>query len=273
MVDNPHSKHVYVVCGPSMMCATALLNPNAFPNYMEKEANVVARRFAIVLHNIDSLSINIDKATENFYTDLKRNWQMYIQACNRKPDIESIAEHLGLEYLSSMHSFLYELKAFLDVYAKLICMLISNTEETKTKLTFSKANIEGTPLSGGKLVRWINNCSLKTVPKQRKLTKQIISSSKEWITPAVKLRDDIAHYRELPGLQHMCVSVTNGPTKISMSDISQPKMKNGQALDEYARSLSINLGQFVTRTLLLLPHVQTQLLEPWDRAAAKYLGK
>lgn len=237
-----------------MIRATTLLNNNNFPDTAKYAAGMAANRLAVMLHNIDLLNSSIDNAAEDFYVHLKRNWQGYVRACKQKPDIEFIAYSDGLEYISSMHSILYEFKAFLDLYAQLVCRLIKPTGSTKG---FSRATIKGVSLSGGGFANWIDSsCSVNDVPNQSELTKQIIHASSEWITDVVDLRDIIVHRRDLPDLRHMRVSISHGPTEISISDILQPEMQDGQALYKYAQLLADKLCKFVGNTISLLPNVK-----------------
>jgi hypothetical protein len=256
-----------IISSPPMVCATALLNANAFPQAAQLEAAWAARRFALFLHNTAALTGEIDKAAAAFLAHLKRNWSPYVSAVRRRPELDCIAYSDGLQYLSCMHSGLYEFKAFLDLYTRLLGKLIAPDGSPPN---FSRGKVDRVELSGGRVVNWISNLSTKTLPQKTALSDRIATASRDWITPAVTFRDTLGHFRDLPGLRHMSVSLTHGPTSIALSDISRPEMPNGRGLDEYASTLCTRLGEFVAATIRLAPLVNETLLEPWDRAA-RYL--
>ena len=256
-----------VVCSAPTVCATALLNTNAFPKAAETEATFAARRLAVLLRNASDVSVQIEKDASSFFFHLKPNWHSYVADVRARSDLEFIAYADGLGYISSIHSVLYELKAFLDLYTRLVCKLIAPDRGAPG---FNKGKCGGVEISGGRLVNWIAGCSLEAVPHQTELGERIAAASRDWITAAVDFRDALGHFRDLPGFRHMRVSVSRGPQTISLSDILRPEMPDGRTLDEYADTVARNLCSFVAATIPLVPQVNASLLEPWERAS-KYL--
>lgn len=252
-----------------MVCATALLNANAFPEVAHSEATSAARRLAVVLRNAAALSGEIDKAAAAFLTHLQRNWAAYVSAARRQPELQHIAYSDGLHYVSAMHSILYEFKAFLDLYTRLLGKLIT---PGGAPTGFNKDKVDGVELSGGRVVKWIGAQPARKLPHKAALRDKIVTASRDWITPAVRFRDTLGHFRDLPGFRHMRVPLTNGPESIALSDILRPEMPDGKGLDEYALTLYNQLGEFVAATVRLAPLVNEGLLEPWDRAA-RYLNE
>ena len=66
-----------VICSPPFVCATAHLKPNAFPETAKSEAEVAARRLAVLLRDGAALGGEIDKAAAAFLAHLQRNWTPY----------------------------------------------------------------------------------------------------------------------------------------------------------------------------------------------------
>lgn len=258
-----------IISSPPMVCATALLNANAFPQAAQLEATSAARRLAVFLHNTAALSGEIDKAAAAFLAHLQRNWSPYVSAVRGRPELDCVAYSDGLQYLSCMHSGLYEFKAFLDLYTRLLGKLIA-PDGPPPPPKFNRGKVDGVELSGGRVVNWISGLSTRKLPHKATLSDRITTASRDWITPAVNFRDTLGHFRDLPGFRHMCVSLTHGPTSITLSDILGPEMPDGRGLDEYASTLCTRLGEFVATTIRLAPLVNETLLESWDRAA-RYL--
>lgn len=249
-----------------MVCASALLNPNAFPQTARPEAVFAERRLALVLWNANDVRDQIQKGAGAFLANLRRDWQQCRAAAHSRPDLALIALADGLGYLSAAHSVFYELKAFLDLYARLICKLIAAGVGPPG---FNKGKVDGTEIAGGRFVNWIRGCSSETVPHRIELAEHIAKSSRDWITTAVSYRDALGHFRDIPGFRHMRVPVSKGPAAISLMDVLPPEMPDAQRLDEYAQTLSHELCRFVAATIPLVPQVETSLLEPWERAAKR----
>ena len=258
-----------IICSPPFVCATALLNANAFPATVKPEADVAARRLAVLLRNAAGLAGEIDRAAAAFLAHLQRNWVPYISAARSRPELDHIAYPDGLHYTSSLHSVLYEFKAFLDLYTRLFCKLITPQGGLAG---FNKDKIDGIELSGGRVAKWIKAQPTRRLPDKAVLADLVIAASREWITPAVRFRDTLGHFRDIPGFRHMHVSLTHGPESITVSDIVRPAMPDGSRLDQYSTELCERLGRFVAATIRLVPSVNAQSLEPWDRAA-RYLDE
>src|SRR5690242_8914270 len=120
-----------VVCSPEMECATALLNANAFPERIASEVDYASRRFAVLLHNVADVARSVELQRDDFAVHLARNWSPYRLAADAKfakDGLDLIAFPDGLRYMSAINAVLYELKAFLDLYSRLVSRIVSNDE-------------------------------------------------------------------------------------------------------------------------------------------------
>src|SRR2546429_665631 len=93
-----------IVSSGPMVCALALLNPNAFPQIAKSEATAAARRLAVLLRNGQAVPTEIDRSAVFFLTHLQRNWTSYIAAARSRADLHMVAYSDGLHYMSRMHS-------------------------------------------------------------------------------------------------------------------------------------------------------------------------
>lgn len=256
-----------VVCSPPIVCATAMMNANAFSTALEDEVHSVSRRLAIFLHHVNAMSGELDRSRELFFVHLQRNWQAYVAAVKNRAEVEYVAFSDGIAYLSCLHAVMYEFKAFLDLFARLLCRLVSEGGPPG----FNKGKVAGQELSGGRVINWLSQQRVEVLPNREALISLMHEASANWITLAVGIRDTLGHYRDLPGFRHMRLSVTYGPAVISSSDILAPEMPDGQDLAGYAQQLCNQLCTLVSSALLLLPNVKADLNEPWN-TARRYLS-
>jgi hypothetical protein len=264
----PAESHVsIIVCAPPMVCATAMLNANAVPPTAEAEVHAAAQRLAIFLHHVNTLPLELDIARKDFHVHLQRNWDGYVAAAKTRTDLEYIAFADGLGYLARLHAILYEFKAFLDLFGRLLCRLVSSQPGPPG---FNKGKVAGRDISGGRLINWLSGHSLDCLPNRDALIHGLSTASHEWITGAVEIRNTLGHFRDLPGFRHMRISVSRGPAKISPADILLPEMPDGRDLITYAMQLRSQLCQLASDTLPLVPGVKCELNEKWD-TAMRYL--
>jgi hypothetical protein len=171
--------------------------------------------------------------------------------------------------LSRLHAILYELKAFLDLFTRLICSLVSSQPGPHG---FNKGKVGDRELSGGRLINWLSGRDIETLPNRDSLVNALADASREWITEAVAIRDTLGHLRDLPGFLHMRVPVSVGPAKISPSDIQLPQMADGRDLVTYSAYLRDRLCQLVSEISPLVPGVKAELNEKWG-TAIRYLNE
>lgn len=249
-----------------MVCATALLNGNSVPAAAETAMHATAQRLGIFLHHVKSISLELDRARTDFYKHLKRNWEPYVATANSRSAVsglEYIAFADGLGYLACLHAILYEFKAFLDLYTRLVCCLVSNQPGPHG---FNKGKVDGRELSGGRLINWLSSQNLETLPNRDAIVQILSAASREWITDAVAIRDTLGHLRDLPGLRHMRIPVFHGLPQISPADIQLPEMPDGRDLITYSVFLRDHLCPLVSDVSPLVPGVKTELNEKWSTA-------
>lgn len=268
--DMPAKPHVsIIVCGAPMVCATAMLNPNSVPNDAEAEFQAAASRMAIFLDHVKALPSDLERCQTDFHMHLQRNWGSYVAAVTTRAEIEYIAYTDGLGYVARLHAILYEFKAFLDLFTRLLCRLISSPSPPHG---FNKGKIRGADVSGGRLINWLQGHTIDRLPTRDAMVLALSSATTEWITQAVDIRDTLGHRRDLPGFRHMRIPVSGGPTIVKQADILQPEMPDGRDLESFVTNLRDSLCNLVSDILPLTPRVNPELNEPWHKAKA-YLVK
>ncbi|MGR8951540.1 MAG: hypothetical protein ACU83V_03905 [Gammaproteobacteria bacterium] len=254
----PETKIIFV--SRFMMTATAIFNGNAFPETANKSSLACANRLAIFLYNIDEIKYALRSSYDDFTSQLILHSNDLIGAANSRADLRFVVYSDGLEYLTSFHSALYSLKSFLDVYARLICLLINpHTDAT----TFGAKKIDGKQISGGKFLKWIDGNSPSTYENKEILMNVIICHSSKWITEAVNYRDTLAHYRDIENMVDLRLPLENVKNSIDINSVQLPIFINGEGLDTYLERILTNLGLFLDDTISLLPNVDMKLVSSW----------
>jgi hypothetical protein len=252
-----------------MVCATALMNANAAPASVEIEFKAAAQRLAIFLQHTLLLSNDLAAARQDFYKHLSRNWHLYRAAVQGKPGLEYIAYTDGLGYVARLHSVLYEFKAFLDIFTRMSCKLIAGHSSPNG---FNKGKVGGVEISGGRFIKWLAGHSVDRLSSRDAIVDVLHRASSEWISNAVSLRDALSHYRELPGLRHMCISVSHGSVNLMQDHISWPQLPGGEALPTFTSTLRARLCGLVAELLPLLPGIEAGLNEGWPQAERHLKG-
>ena len=253
-----------IICGSCMIASSSILNPNAFPEDIEKEVRAAVTKLSLFLTAKTDLMRSLEYAREDMYKHLNRNWAPYKQASATRKDAEVVAYSDGLVYMSNFNMFLYELKSFLDIFSPILCRLVSNS--TSSVHGFNKGNVDGRKISGGKLINWVRNLADNSFENKNDLSEILLENSTNWINEAVKYRDDLAHYKGFQDLRHMRISITNGPTALAQENILDPVMPNGKGLVEYSNETCEKMGTFIEEVLKIVPNVKNELNSTWEEA-------
>jgi len=261
--EQPETKIIFA--SRFMQTATGVFNGNAFPGSLDKHATVCANRLALFLFNLERVKYALDTAYDDFSRQLISNSSDLCDAASNRRDLKFVVYSDGLEYHTALHFALYSLKSFLDVYSILMCRSIN--EKTKTT-TFGSKNFEGKKISGGKFLSWINGTSPASYDKKDQLIETVARHSHQWITEAVNYRDTLAHYGDIKDMIDMRLPLDSTKKPIDLRLIEKPVLPGGEKLDRYLESIMCNLGLFLDETIQLLPNVNQELIERWDKCLA-----
>jgi hypothetical protein len=162
--NQPETKIIFV--GRFMMTATAIFNANGFPDIARREVEVCANRFALFLYNSTLMTSAIQTELSEFISALKPYEDDLKRTCKSHPDLRTVAYSDGLLYLNALHSFLYSLKSFLDVFARLVCKLIN---PSATPTTFKSKGVA--------LANWVERSAPNSFPDRLRLKELILVQS------------------------------------------------------------------------------------------------
>ena len=180
--------------------ADSVFNGNAFSGNTEHLLQPIKVRFANFLYHVAQLEKIILEDIEIFSSKLSFIEEM----SEEKARCGVVALYDGVSYQTSLHGIFYSLKSFLDIYSKFI---IKQIDATDTNATFSKGNIDGKRLSGGRFINTIKNISSKKYEHKDELAALIQSCSVEWISEAIVYRDQLAHYNDISGFKDLHVAL------------------------------------------------------------------
>ena len=169
---------VYIVYGETMV-AQSTLNVNAFPNEHHKIVDYASKQLDRFFYSKKRLKSDLNQCANSFFSHLRRNWPSYKKSAQDQKLKQIIFHSESLEYLSSIHFSLYELKSFLDIYAYLVCKSLPSKVKFRS---FSGKKYGNEELSGGKFFNWINKISEKKYPEKNKLIEIFVTNIRDWIT-------------------------------------------------------------------------------------------
>ena len=212
---------------------------------------------ALCLLYLDELKIGVTKAQRDFLMSLEKHQEDGGRGLkNTKNDLKYVAYSDGLRYVAGLYSFVNAVKSFLDVYANLMGRLISPT----LNWSFKRGKVGGMNLAGGKLIRWLENCSPKNFQHATSLAEVTQLHSKNWITSLVSYRDDLSHYRDLAGFVHMHVPLYKDIPWYRENEISGPNMPHGESVEEYCAAIVSLLADYIRETVVMLPSIDSKLI-------------
>ena len=133
-------------------------------------------------------------------------------------------------------------------------------------MSFSGKKYGKEPISGGSFINWINNISEKKCPEKHQLVDIFYRNSSEWITDIIKLRDNVAHTKELDIITPMRINVTQSPKTIKRKHIEYPVINEGLSLEVFIGEIIDKTGMMVSDTVFLLPDIDKSKLATWDNA-------
>jgi hypothetical protein len=244
-----------VFMSPDATAASGWFNPNAFPEQARCLVDASGERAALVRYHARMIhhETEVDlRLFEQEYTNHR------VESLRFKEGFDHVAMFTGAGYLASLYGVFFTLKAFLDVYAKLVTGLIEG--KYASARGFSRARVGKDNLRGGALINRIRLCSPKHFTNAAKLADVVEKHSRRWIDKAVSYRDTLAHFGTINGVLDMQMRIDPRNKRFSRDTVKQPTMPDGTPVPVYARNLLSSLDVFVQETLALLPGVDPSKL-------------
>lgn len=233
----------------------SVFNSNAFPAELAPEVNTCSTKAAIHLVYLNMIKEAVKKDRKNFQKVLKlKLTKEQVASIRKNNSVPVIAYYDGEEYLAALYGFLSSLKSFLDVYSILIHKTIQPS--LRQNILFNSDTVGGEKISGGAIIKWLDNSSPSTFTNSSELKRVIEDHSNNWITEAVRNRTDLVHYGDIKGIEHMQIVLNPRPGKYP--GIFPPLMPNGQPVEDYCSNLLSKLREFVEESLILLPNIKME---------------
>jgi hypothetical protein len=251
-----------LLLSPERERAIRLFNPNAYPGDLRTIVEDCSTALAVFETIHGDVTYRIGRGLNLFREQVNHQLSSGMDTLLSAGKPVTIV-YDDVVYISLFRSFLLSLKAFLDVYAKLVFKL---HDRAKSTTSFKKAKIFGDEISGGELIKWL---SARGSPNAKLLSKTLEFYSRAWITSAVGYRDRVQHHGEIPRMRHMQVDLKRYIERQGhVSAIDRPALPDGSEVTTYVHDVTYNLRRFLRDSIALLPEVDLNLVElnmpPWD---------
>lgn len=211
---------------------------NLYPSIAKSEADSCGDRYSLLLYYQLILNPQLEIDSTHFLENLNKN-AVNLKYKHKWTKCE--ASYHSIVHLATLHGVLFNLKSFLDCLTRLWGKTLDS--ECKVKL-FSTKNIEGKELSGGKFINWLKNGQPKE-SSRTKLANLVFDNSDDWITQAVKYRNDLIHYGGIKGIKGLTSTVEELTKDFRKEDIIYPKMPDGTYVSDYCDDLLKKLEKLI----------------------------
>jgi len=231
--------------------ASKFFNPNSFPQQHLSLVQAAADQLALFGYACDLIAAEVAADFEPFLASM------------RMVDIDNIGDispkvyFRNMSYHAGLSTALLSLKSGLDVYAKLISLMIKPSRKPPLD-GFNRTTVEGKDIRGGHALQWLERQA--DFPGKAALHRAIATAIHGWMDEAIKYRDDAVHFGRVKGAVGSSIVVTKPVALMSAADIAPPQMPNGVPVDNYCREALTLYERFLGETLPLIPGVRTDML-------------
>jgi hypothetical protein len=238
-----------------------LFNANAYPEKLHGLAETCGLRLALAVQQAGLVRQQQEDDLHHFMARLKE----VEEAVKQNTSMTFVAEYDSIELYSSIFNVLSTVKAYLDVYAQLICRLI---DPTPTHMTFQRKKSNGGDLSGGRLINWLRNRRRDKEVLTNQLADILEGHSTRWVTNAVHLRDELNHYAAEGEFVPMHTLLQHTDPVYTRETIRYAALSTGEPIADYCPRCVKNLNDLTKVTLRLLPNVGRSFLKLNDTGQA-----
>lgn len=244
-----------VVVDPHFWNASALFNPNAYPERTKQDATACGDRLGILKHSVELVRREPALNRALLLRQLRDNHAFgSFQPPVDKPTV--IIFH-NLSFLSGLFATLISVKSLLDLYARLIARLVVPSASV---FGFSSGQFRGRNVSGGRFLSWLESSTPRDFARREALISVFLLNLDQWLEQTVAHRDSVVHDGTVPGLREAMVPFTTGVANLRESDIVLPAMPDGQSVTDYCSAILDCTRALIAETLLMLPEVNLRLL-------------
>lgn len=245
--------------------ASSLFNPNAYSSGLKELAASCAVRAGILRYHVRNTATYIEADRAELAQLITSQWdEQFKPVLEADDNADAWVQCASLGYLSVIDGVLVSLKSLLDVYAT----LISRSFVPNKTLKFNRGNVKnvsntGRSLSGGRLIAWLRQPVPEKDAENANAVADIITRhSEEWLTDAVELRDQIAHFGEIRALKPVGTSLRlfSESGFNPQQAMSGPYMPDDRDVPSYCESLLSNTSVFLEETIAHLPSINMKFI-------------
>lgn len=235
--------------------ASALLNPNAFPQMVRGDAAICGDRLAILTHSVEIVLYELELDRSRLLEEIRRN--KAFAGFVPQPDKPAVMVFHNLNFVSGLYSSLITFKSLLDLYSRLIGKLLVPSASV---FGFNSGSYKGRKVSGGRFLKWVESSAPRSFENREKLVSVLLGHIDGWVGKAVSYRDGVVHDGTVPGMSEAMIPLDKALSQLQETDVILPMMPDGVAVTDYCKRLVNATRTLIAETLTLLPGVDVKLL-------------
>jgi len=235
--------------------ASALFNPNGFPERVRGVALACGDRLAILAHSVDIVMREPALDRSRLLQEIREN--KAFDGFSPRPDKPAVLVLHNLNFVSGLYSSLIAAKSFLDLYSRLVAGLLVPSSNV---FGFNRGTFRGRKVAGGKFLKWLDGSTPRSFEKREELLAVLSRHIDGWADQAVAYRDAVVHSGTIIGLTEAHVPLDKALGDLRESDVVLPMMPNGDAVTDYCWRLLRSVRSAASETLPLLPDLDLGVL-------------
>lgn len=244
-----------IVVDRHFAAASALFNPNGFPERVKGEAALCGDRLAILAHSVEIVMREPALDRSRLFREIREN--RAFDGFSPRPDKPVVLVLHNPGFVSGLYSVLIASKSFLDLYARLIAGLLV---PSSTVFGFNRGTFRGRKIAGGKFLKWLDGSAPKSFGRREQLLATLLRHIDDWAEQAIAFRDAVVHAGTIVGLIEAHVPLSKELIELREADVVLPLMPTGEAVHDYCSRLLRSVRTAASETLSLLPDLDLGLL-------------
>jgi len=241
--------------------ASAIFNPNAFPEPLKKAASSCVVRAGILRFHVRSSESFIQADRTELVNFIKDHWETQFKpVLSKDSKADAWVQLAGMGSLTAIDGVLLSLKSLLDVFSTIVST--SFVQGQRIQFNRKVINDSSRQLSGGRLISWLR----QNVPNEYSeiaisISDIILKHSNEWITDTVVQRDEIVHFGQLTCFKPVGTTLRIfSDTNFNINGLSGPYIHD-ESIDDYCKRILSNAGTLFDEVISLLPSVDKDIIK------------
>jgi hypothetical protein len=244
-----------IVVDRHFAAASALFNPNAFPQRVKREAAVCGDRLAILAHSVEIVMREPALDRSRLLQTIRED--QAFKGYSPHPDKPAVLILHNLSFVSGLNSALIAAKSLLDLYSRLVARLLVPSANV---FSFGKGTYKGRRVAGGSFLNWLDKSTPQSFEHRDELPLAFLRHVDDWADQAVAYRDAVVHFGVIIGITEAQIPLYKALADLRESDVVLPTMPDGEPVSDYCWHLLCSVREAAWQTLQLLPEVNLELL-------------